>query len=460
MRIHLLVVAASVFAFGLLSACQEETATPTASITIVPATVTSTAPVTAIPATATPSAQITATPATATPTTSATTPATPTPATSATAPVTPANGAAKIQHVIIILKENHTFDNYFGQFPGAEGATQVPINGTPQAPPRAPDRPPRDISHTFTSTHLAYDGGKMDQFQKVNGANTGGFPLTFMQYTGDDLPAYWTYAKQFVLYDHYFTSMLGPSSPNHLYTIAASSGGIIGNARGAAAYNQVCSSPGATVDILSPDGQQISGPACVDIPSLPNELATKGITWKGYNYYAMSYLHRVWDDPALSKNLVNESQFITDVQSGTLPTIAWLAGDRSEHPTKSVCDGENWTVEQINAVMNSPYWNSSLIILSWDDWGGFYDHVAPPQIDQFGLGFRVPAIIISPYAKTNVIDHRQAEHSSIPKTIETLFGVPSLTSRDAQANDLLDALDFSQPPRAPVLLQTRTCPTP
>jgi phospholipase C len=96
--------------------------------------------------------------------------------------------------------------------------------------------------------------------------------------------------------------------------------------------------------------------------------------------------------------------------------------------------------------------------VTWDDWGGWYDHVAPPQVDEFGLGFRVPALVISPYARRGFIGHRQTEHSSVPKTIETLFGLPSLTARDAQANDLLDALDFSQPPRPPQIVQTRTCP--
>ncbi len=138
--------------------------------------------------------------------------------------------------------------------------------------------------------------------------------------------------------------------------------------------------------------------------------------------------------------------------------MAWLVGQRDEHPVKSVCDGENWTIEQVNAIMQSPSWPSSLILITWDDWGGWYDHVPPPQVDRFGLGFRVPALVISPYAKRGLISHRQTEHSSVPKTIEALFGLPSLTQRDAQANDLLDALDFSQPPRPPLLVKTRTCP--
>jgi phospholipase C len=104
-----------------------------------------------------------------------------------------------------------------------------------------------------------------------------------------------------------------------------------------------------------------------------------------------------------------------------------------------------WTTAQVNAVMEGPLWRSSLVIITWDDWGGWYDHLAPPQVDHFGLGFRVPALVISPYARRGVISHRLVEHASVPKTIETLFGLPPLTARDARANDLLNGLDFTHP---------------
>jgi phospholipase C len=117
-----------------------------------------------------------------------------------------------------------------------------------------------------------------------------------------------------------------------------------------------------------------------------------------------------------------------------------------------------WTVEQVNAIMAGPLWRSTLIIITWDDWGGWYDHVPPPQVDRFGLGFRVPALVISAYARRGYISHRLTEHASVAKTVETLFGLPSLTERDAAANDLLDALDLSQPPRPKVFLPRRPCP--
>ncbi len=374
-------------------------------------------------------------------------------ATSASTP----SGKTPIEHVIVILKENHTFDHYFGSFPGADGATTVTINGVAQAPPPAPDRPARDITHSWNAAHEAYDGGAMDKFAQVSGAIVNGFPQAFAQYNALTLPAYWQYAREFALFDHYFTSLLGPSGPNHLYLIAADAGRAISNPR-YDDFQPSCSKSQAVIDILTSRGTVTTQPACLDMPSLPNTLAQRGISWKGYGYWVMGTLSRIWNDPTLRANFVGEREFTADVQASKLPAVSWLVGQRDEHPVKSVCDGENWTVEQVNAIMNSPYWNSSLIIITWDDYGGFYDHVAPPQVDEFGLGFRVPALVVSPYAKRGFIGHRTTEHSSVPKTIETLFGLPSLTARDANANDLLDALDFTQPPRSPLLLQTRACP--
>ncbi len=371
---------------------------------------------------------------------------------------TPAPTRAPIQHVIVIVKENHTFDHYFGRFPGADGAKQVPINGALQDPPVAPDRPPSDIDHSFAGAHRAWNQGAMDKFQGLSGAVVAGFPVAFAQYREQDLPAYWTYAREFSLFDRYFTSVMGPSTPNHLFIVAASSGGAIANPRGEA-NKASCDVPSSTIQVLNPDGKTANVPACLDIPTLPNLLSQKNVTWKSYDYYVMGVLKRVNNDPTQARNLATEKDYLRDLQSSAFPTVAWLFADsRDEHPAKSVCDGENWTVDQINALMNSAYWKSSLVILTWDDFGGFYDHVPPPQVDQLGLGFRVPMLLISPYTKRGYVSHVQTEHASIPKTIEKIFGLPNMNDRDAKANDLLDALDFSQPPRAPMVLQTRQCP--
>ncbi len=361
-----------------------------------------------------------------------------------------------IKHVIVIVKENHTFDNYFGRFPGADGAKTVQINGIQQKPPRAPDSTP-DINHSFFTAQLAYNHGRMDGFERVSGVTVGTLPLPFAQYGERDIPGYWTYARQFALFDRYFSSVMGPSAPNHLFLVAASSGGTTSNPR-ATQGGPACAAPHASITVVTTPGTTDRVQACLDIPTLPDLLVTRGLSWKGYGYWAMGLLHRVYDAPALRRRLVPEEDFRRDIQGSSFPTVAWLVGERDEHPPRSICDGENWTVEQVNAVMRSRYWNSSLIIITWDDWGGWYDHVAPPQVDPRGLGFRVPAIVISAYAKQGYVSHRLTEHASVPKTIETLFGLPALGSRDRAANNLLDVLDFTQPPRPPLILEPRSCP--
>ena len=140
--------------------------------------------------------------------------------------------------------------------------------------------------------------------------------------------------------------------------------------------------------------------------------------------------------------------------------MSWLvvSADKSEHPPASVCVGENWTVQQLNAVMQGPDWKSTAVFLTWDDFGGFYDHVPPPQVDNFGFGPRVPLLIISPYAKVGFIAHTFYEFSSVLKFIEERFGLPPLTDRDSAANDMLDSFDFDQRSLPPLILEQRQCP--
>jgi phospholipase C len=164
-------------------------------------------------------------------------------------------------------------------------------------------------------------------------------------------------------------------------------------------------------------------------------------------------------DGTLWNDRVDQSRFVPDVEAGRLPHVSWLVPPiaQSEHPPASVCKGENWTVHTINAIATSKYWKSTAIVLTWDDFGGFYDHVPPPHVDLYGLGPRVPALVISPWAKPGYIERSTLEFSSVLKMIETIFGLPSMTQRDARANNMLDVFDFTQKPLAPPVMKQRAC---
>lgn len=383
----------------------------------------------------------------------------------------PNGGINQIQHIVFIIKENRSFDNYFGTFPGADGATSGELS-TGQVIPlgHTPDRTPNDICHAWGCAHKAENHGSMNQFDLIPGGDTlvNGTPLSYTQLTQADIPNYFAYAQNFVLADHMFSSLQGPSFPNHLYTVAGQAGGAIDLPTSASAWG--CDAPSnSTVTVLESDGDTEDEFPCFDFQTLADSLQNAGISWKyyapgprqsGYVWSALDAIKHIRMGPLWASNVVSDTQFATDAQNGSLPAVSWLVttDGRSEHPPFSTCIGENWTVQQINAIMQGPDWNSTAIFLTWDDFGGFYDHVMPPDVDQFGLGPRVPLLIISPFAKKGYISHTQYEFSSVLKFIENRFALSSLTARDTQANDTTDSFDFSQSPRAPLILQTRTCP--
>ena len=378
-------------------------------------------------------------------------------------------GLRKIKHVVYIVKENRTFDNYFGTFPGADGATSGTIHtGEVIALGQAPDRTPHDITHSFDSAVEAIDGGKMDQFDLIRGGNQNGDYLAYTQYTEEDLPNYFCYARNFVLADHMFSSLTGPSFPNHLYTVGAQSGGVINNPR-KSQRRWGCDSPDdSDVEILNDDGRRTFERPCFDFQTLADSLEAKGISWKyyapsqdqsGYIWSALDAINHIRNTELWTEHVVPTAQFVTDAAYGNLPAVNWIVvgSGMSEHPPASVCVGENWTVRQLNAIMQGPQWNSTAVFLTWDDFGGFYDHVPPPRVDNFGFGPRVPLLIISPYAKQGFISHTQYEFSSILRFVEERFGLDPLTDRDSQANDLLDSFNFHQDPLPPLVLQERDC---
>ncbi len=375
-----------------------------------------------------------------------------------------------IKHVIIIDKENHSFDNIFGRFPGADGTTTAQVGNSVHPLGHTPDHTLLDVAHAGDAAAFAVDGGKMDRYNELPGAIQDGKDIADSQYDESDVPAYWSYARAFTLDDHFFSTIMGPSFPNHLVTIAASSANTVDNPRGQTKHAWGCDGGKySLVDSLDPNtGRRYLTKPCFDIPTMADTMQKAHVSWKyyapgafhsGYIWSAFDAIRHIRYSSLWKSNVPSDTAFIKDVKTGKLPSVSWLVTNEqlSEHPPYSMCEGENWTVDQINAVMKSKYWNDTLIVMTWDDFGGFYDHVAPPKLDYLSLGPRVPTIIISPYARKGYIDHTTYDFDSILKFIEDDFRLPYLTSRDHHADSLTPSLNLKQHPLKPLILKARTC---
>src|SRR6266851_749357 len=399
----------------------------------------------------------------------------------------PVAATQHIKHIVFFVKENRTFDNYFGTYPGANGATSAMDSEGKMVPLHHERDQVPDINHSSTSARLAYDNGKMDRFDlikqnKATAKNASGSSTlnpyannSLTQLYQSDIPNYWTYAQNFVLGDNMFSSLMGPSFPNHLYTVAAQAGGAINNpvtdrnigTLGNASRGWGCDVPNQQVEVQASNGSTHLQEACFNFQTLADELDARGYSWRyyappagtgGYIWSSFNAIKHIRYGPDW-KYVVPAAQFMTDAANGNLPTVSWIVTPArvSEHAPASVCVGENWTVRMLNALMRGQDWSSTAVFLTWDDFGGFYDHVAPQQIDGYGLGFRVPLLVISPYAKKGFIDHTQYEFSSMLRFAEDELGLPTLTNRDKAANDMMDAFDFNQSARPPFLQRQRTC---
>lgn len=379
--------------------------------------------------------------------------------------------ASPIQHIIFIVKENQTFDTYFGRFPGVDGATtgQIRVGGQTQTIPLNDSvDPPGDYCHSWDCARKAYNNGAMDSFN-LSDTRCSTPPYSCYSAAQESLiPNYWKYAQKFVLNDNTFSSLQGASYPNHLFTVAAGSGPDLDNSAIGNPNNAVwgCDAPsGTTVRLYN--GRNVF--PCWNFTNFADLMTQEGITWKYYaptsneGGYAWSAL-KDFSQNFNSSNIVSWRQFVVDAQNNNLPQFSWVVAPfmKSEHAPAGICDGENWTVVQINAVMQSPAWSSSAIFLTWDDYGGLYDHVPPPKVDVLGYGFRVPMIVISPYAHATDnpgnphVSHATLEFSSVLKFAESNFGLPSLGRRDVSATDAGVTLDFSRVHNPPLVLEQRT----
>jgi phospholipase C len=421
----------------------------------------------------------------------------------------------KIKHVVIIMQENRSFDSYFGTYPGADGIEME--NGLPVAclPNPAIDRCTRPFHdprqrnvgayHSSEAALKMINGGAMDGFIKVGLASTNegcSFPDNDCETDPDrpdmmgyhdarEIPNYWAYARNFVLQDRMFSPSFGPTLPQHLYLVSGWSARCTDN------HPRSCST---NVGLAYEQDQDRPGPPTPDYrwTDLTYLLDRKGVSWRYYisrdsvpdcdilpdpdaceegddRVQGTPQLRNPLPDFATVQNngslwkIQNYEQFSAAASDGRLPSVSWIMPDieRSEHPAKPIYKGQAWTTQLINKIMRGRHWTDSAIMLAWDDWGGFYDHVPPPVVDGVGYGMRVPALLISPYAKKGYIDSQTLSFDAYLKFIEDLFldGEridPTINGRpDPRPNvrenapilgDLLKDFDFRGPPRPPLML--------
>jgi phospholipase C len=379
------------------------------------------------------------------------------------------NGINKINHVIWIIQENRTLDNYFGTYPGADGIppqTCIPrLPGSSECvkPFHMPaGQPALDLPHDWDVLHAAYNNGKMDGFVWAEGTT-----LTLGYYDERDIPNYWNYARHFTLCDRFFSSQMGYSLPNHVYTVAAQSGGLIVNVNNLKELEDVMDDPdGFSFASLAKLMSKTNVPwkYYVESQPMPEGVRTNedemGLRVRFPNPKQFSLWNplpgfkAIREDPAEMAHLVDLKEYFNDLQKGTLPAVSWIIPDYqdSEHPVALPADGMWYVTKLVNALMESPYWKDSVIFLTWDDYGGFYDHVAPPEVDAYGLGPRVPMLVISPFAKPGYVCHYTYEFCSVLKFVEERWKLHHLTARDHWANDMRECFEFDQEPTAPFMI--------
>jgi phospholipase C len=375
-----------------------------------------------------------------------------------TAPNTP------IEHFVVLMQENHTFDNYFGTYPGADGfleGTCLPVDLTGETsteciePFHIGDYPISDLDHSSAAHRAQYNDGKMDGFVDYMRAQGFDYKLTMGYYDDRDIPYMWNVADEYVLFDRFFSSAAGGSRVNHMFWVTATAGNPLKDAVPEGGYG--------------------------DLSTIFDRLEEKGISWKFYvqNYDPTINLRTsteevaprpqtVWvpllnyarylDSPELSAHIVHLDEYFDDLAQGTLPAVSFIVpSGASEHPPGSVQSGQRFVKNLITQLMRSTSWDTSAFVWTYDDWGGWYDHVAPPQVDEFGYGFRVPTLLISPYAKRAYVDSTTLDFTSLLRFIEDNWGLEPLAERDAKADSIASGFDFQQKPRLPVLLsESRT----
>jgi len=428
-------------------------------------------------------------------------------------------GLERLQHIIVIYLENHSFDNLFGTFPGANGlakagaaARQADADGKPYAKlppvidtgkkppgpdPRFPaDQPNRpflidkyvkqtdkvpDLVHRYYQELAQIDGGKMDRFAAISDAKG-----LVMGYHDGRKMRLWDYARDFTLADNFFHAALGGSFLNHFWTICACTPRFD---KASAEITATLGADGALVKdgAVTPDGYAVNTifsvyqphPASITdqsrllpaqtLPTIGDRLSAKNVSWAWYSggwndalagkpdtsfqyhHQPFAYFSNFADGTeAKRQHLKDEVDFLADIQSGSLPAVVFYKplGRDNEHPGYTdITSGDLHITAVIDKIRHTKLWASSVIIVTYDEHGGYWDHVAPPKGDRWGPGIRVPTVIVSPFAKRHFVDHTSYDTTSILRLIEERFAVPPLGERDAKASDMRNAFDFARKAR-------------
>ena len=376
-----------------------------------------------------------------------------------------AHGAARgqttttpLEHLVVLMQENHSFDNYFGTYPGADGIPDgvcmpldpVSSSGDCIEPFHIGDNDVEiaDPDHSLTTHENQFNGGAMDGFVYALDIRNQDGRLSMGYYDDRDLPFYWNLADEYVLFDRLFSSAAGGSFINHMYWVA----GVGADERPAAGELN-------------------------EVVTIFDRLQEAGIDWKFYvqnyepgltyrtlnDYPSDRWAQVVWvpllnidrflDDPELASHIVDLEEYYVDLENGTLPAVAYIApSGPSEHPPGSVMAGQRFVRSLIQGLMRSDAWETSALMVTYDDWGGWYDHVLPPSVDADGYGFRVPAFLVGGYARRGHIESTTLDYTSILRFIEDNWGLEPLASRDRLASSIAGAFDFGKPPREPAFL--------
>jgi phospholipase C len=382
--------------------------------------------------------------------------------------------------VVVIVQENRSPDNLFHGLPNADIANSG-VNSQGQTIPLTPVplSEPYDLDHSHDAFVKMYDGGKMDGADKIGCiANSTGCLANpqFAYVNPSDVVPYFQLAERYTFADRMFQTNQGPSFPAHQFILAGTSAPSVGSNLFAAENlihpkdnpngNAGCiAPPGTLVPLIDPSGKESSTVyPCFEHPTLSDLLSSSNISWRYYTPSAGSIwtapnaiqhicvpdlAHNVCTGGSWANNVIlHQTQVLTDIADGQLPAVSWVipSGQTSDHPRSNDGSGPSWVASVVNAIGNSSYWSNTAILITWDDWGGWYDHVAPPVINSYEYGFRVPLIVVSPYAKPGYVSHVTHDFGSILKFIEKVYGLPSLGYADALADDLSDCFDFTQTP--------------